>query len=189
MMSTNAGVDTATAAARRRQRRLRSWLKHEGQTVAMELAAALHHSRDGGRVTNCGLRAPKAGSSGQRPGVLTEPEPQGRAVTVGYVAAPLPSLSLPVLADRAAEVVDSSSLRFLTVAALRQRKEGERQKELEEREEAKKRADELQSLLAVPRDLRTPAQLRRFQELAAQSSDSWASLRRKRKKEEEEEGS
>ena len=82
-MSTSVGVDTATAAARRRQRRLRSWLKHERQTVARELAAPLHHSRDGGRVTNYGPRAPKTASSG----VLTEPESQGRAVTVGYVAA------------------------------------------------------------------------------------------------------
>ena len=35
-----------TSAMRRRQRRLRSWLRHERQTVAMELAWALHHSRD-----------------------------------------------------------------------------------------------------------------------------------------------
>ena len=45
-----------TSAMRRRQRRLRAMLRHERQTVAMELAAALHHSRDEGRVTNCGLR-------------------------------------------------------------------------------------------------------------------------------------
>ena len=93
------------------------------------------------------------------------------------------------LGRQGAEVVDSSSLRYLTAAALRQREEEERQKRLEEREEAKKRADEMQSLLAVPRDLRTPAQLRRFQELTAQSSDSWASLRRKRKKRRKKEGS
>ena len=53
-------------------------LRHERQTVAMELAAALHHSRDGGRETYYGLRAPKTASSGGRPGVLTEPEPQGQ---------------------------------------------------------------------------------------------------------------
>ena len=35
------------AAARRRERRLRSMLRHERQTVAIELAAHLHHSRDG----------------------------------------------------------------------------------------------------------------------------------------------
>ena len=71
---------------------------------------------------------------------------------------------------------------YLTAAALRQREEEERQKRFEEREEVKNMADEMQSLLAVPRDLRTPAHLSRFQELAAQSSDSWPSLRRKRKK-------
>ena len=38
----------------------------------MELAAALHHSRDWGRVTNNGPRAPKTASSGARP------EPQGQ---------------------------------------------------------------------------------------------------------------
>ena len=37
-----------SAAKRRRERRLRSMLRHERQTVAMELAAALHHS--------CGVR-------------------------------------------------------------------------------------------------------------------------------------
>ena len=41
----------------------------------MELAAALHHSRDGGRETYYGLRAPKTASSEGRPGVLKEPEP------------------------------------------------------------------------------------------------------------------
>ena len=42
----------------------------------MELAAALHHSRDGGREAYHGLRAPKTASSGgRRPGVLKEPEP------------------------------------------------------------------------------------------------------------------
>ena len=63
------------SAKRRRERRLRAMLRHERQTVAMELAAALHHSRDGGRETYYGLRAPKTASSGGRPGVLKEPEP------------------------------------------------------------------------------------------------------------------
>ena len=40
-----------TSAMRRRQRRLRATLRHERQTVAMELAAALHHSRDVGPGT------------------------------------------------------------------------------------------------------------------------------------------
>ena len=34
----------ATAAARRRQRRLRQWLRHERLSVAMALAEKLHHS-------------------------------------------------------------------------------------------------------------------------------------------------
>ena len=64
------------AAKRRRERRLRSMLRHEQQTVAMELAAALHHSRDVGPGTHVGLRAQKTASSGgRRPGVLKEPEP------------------------------------------------------------------------------------------------------------------
>ena len=37
-------------------------LKHERQTVAIELAAALHHSRDGGRETHGGPRAKKTAS-------------------------------------------------------------------------------------------------------------------------------
>ena len=44
----------ATSSARqRRERRLRSWLRHERMTVRMELAAALHHSsfRGAGPVT------------------------------------------------------------------------------------------------------------------------------------------
>ena len=46
--------------------------------VAMELAAALHHSRDVGPGTNDGLRAQTTASSGKRPAPLVEvAEPQG----------------------------------------------------------------------------------------------------------------
>ena len=38
------GERDSGAAKRRRERRLRSWLKHERQTVRMALAEALHHS-------------------------------------------------------------------------------------------------------------------------------------------------
>ena len=143
------------AAKRRRERRLRSWAKHERTSVAVALAENLHHSRQ--KVEGGAHEGPRTQNTvratGARPGVLTEPEPQGRTVTDGYVAVPVPSL-----AGAAGEAVDSSSLRYFTAAALRQREEEERQKELEEREEAKKRADEMQSLLAAPRALRTPAQ-------------------------------
>ena len=57
---------------------------------------------------------------GERPAPLAEVcGPQGRAVTGGYVAAPVPSLAVPLLAGAAGEAVDSSSLRFLAAAALR----------------------------------------------------------------------
>ena len=116
-------------------------------SVAMALAENLHHSRqkvEGG--THEGLRAQKTvRATSARPGILMEVEPQGRTVTDGYVAVPMPSLAVPLLAGAAGEAVDSSSLRYLTAAALRLREEEERQKRLEEREEAKKRADEMQS--------------------------------------------
>ena len=68
-------------------------LRHERQTVAMELAAALHHSWGGGLGTNVGLRAQKTASAGPaeffdlfsddgrpagegRPAALLEPRPQ-----------------------------------------------------------------------------------------------------------------
>ena len=51
MMST-AGVDIAAGAARRRrERRLRSWLKHERMTVAMALAEASHRTAPRGQRT------------------------------------------------------------------------------------------------------------------------------------------
>ena len=49
-------------------------------TVAAELAAALHHSRDGGRETQNAPRGQTTASSWTRPGVPTEPEAQGASV-------------------------------------------------------------------------------------------------------------
>ena len=52
----------------RRQRRLRAMLRHERQTVAMELAAALHHSRDArSNDVHAALRGQMTASSGTRP--------------------------------------------------------------------------------------------------------------------------
>ena len=74
-------VDCAgtSSARRRRERRLRSWLRHERMTVAMELAAATHHSSPKGGwpgATHDALRGQTTASSGgRRPGVLKEPEP------------------------------------------------------------------------------------------------------------------
>ena len=65
-----------SATKRRRERRLRSWWRHECQSVRMALTAGAHHSAEkvaaGG--TNSGLRAQTTVSAG-RLGVLEEPEP------------------------------------------------------------------------------------------------------------------
>ena len=55
------------AAWRRRQRRLRSWWRHEQQSVAMALSAAAHHSYDkvAAGVTHDGLRAQKTDRAGE----------------------------------------------------------------------------------------------------------------------------
>ena len=43
------------AAQRRRQRRLRSWLRHERMTVAMALAERTHHSSRGQTIARAGV--------------------------------------------------------------------------------------------------------------------------------------
>ena len=55
------------AAWRRRQRRLRSWWRHEQQSVAMALSAAVHHSFDkvAAGDTYDGLRAQKTDRAGE----------------------------------------------------------------------------------------------------------------------------
>ena len=64
---------------------------------------------------------------GLRPGVLQDPGPPlVEAVTVGYVAAGVPLLGAPSLADSSAEVIDGSTLSFLLQRALEvKRKEEE----------------------------------------------------------------
>ena len=157
-------ADRGGAAKRRRERRLRSWLRHERMTVAAELSAALHHSRDGGQVMYDGLRAQKTDSAadgeevvhdahdalrgqktpppGVRPGSLCDLGPQRSDHTVRRSSGDsLPTLALPVLAGSAGEVVDSSSLRFLTASALKARREEEEEKEKKkEKEKMEKRS-------------------------------------------------
>ena len=61
MLSTAMVVDGdgASAARRRRERHLRSWWRHEQQSVAMALSAAAHHSFDkvAAEAKYAGLRA------------------------------------------------------------------------------------------------------------------------------------
>ena len=107
----------------------------------MELAAALHHSAQRvegpgeGEVhaMHDGLRAQMRPLPGTRPGLPPEPEPQVRAATVGYVAAPVPFLSAPLLADTAAEAVDARTVHFLLTDAVKHLKEGRKMEEEEER--------------------------------------------------------
>ena len=82
-----------------------------------------------------GLRAQKtARVTGARHGVLTEPEPQGGAVTVGYVTAPGPLLVPPVLGG--GDTLDDATVSFLLAQALLERQE------LQEMEDAAKRREE-----------------------------------------------
>ena len=77
-----------TGSARRRERRLRSTLRHERMAVAMALAESLHRGaqrQEKARVReveeqdqHAALRRQTALQPGKRPGVLKDPEPQGR---------------------------------------------------------------------------------------------------------------
>ena len=147
--------DGTSSARRRRERRLRSWLRHERMTVAMALAEAHHHSAPKvGAFSHVVPRELKTASAvAARPGCLQDPEPQGRAVTVGYVAAPVPSVTPPALAVPAAEAVDSRALTFLLGRALEvQREEAQREVEREKetakvlKENAVKLVQEMQAL-------------------------------------------
>ena len=107
LLLTNAGVDTATAAARRRQRRLRSWLRHERMTVAMLLAERDHHTAPWGQK--------QARSGGVEREVnheprLLDPPLLQEAATVGYVAAPVPLQAQPVLGG--GDTLDVAAVQF-----------------------------------------------------------------------------
>ena len=79
--------DVATSARRRRERQLRSFLRHEELSVKMALARALHHSAQRvevpreveEQVLHAGPRAQKTPPPGTRPASLAEPQgPQER---------------------------------------------------------------------------------------------------------------
>ena len=119
-----------SAAKRRRERRLRSWWRHEAQSVRAAVTTVLHHSCDVGRetynvlrhqkmttareevvdVTHSSLRAQKTPPPGARPGYLTDPEPQRSDRSQRRFAVDaLPTLALPSLAESAAEAPSRSS--------------------------------------------------------------------------------
>ena len=148
--------------------------RHEQQTVRMALAAALHHSagprekvekqQNGaprGQKTAAragegevhaqhdGLRAQKRPLPGKRPGLPPEPEPQGAAATVGYVAAGAPLLAVSSL--RGADGVDDTAVKFLLRAELKKKKEEdeERQQELADEVLDDKLEAEFDALMAI----------------------------------------
>ena len=156
-----------TGAAKRRERRLRSWLRHERMTVAAALAEALHHSAPKvGAVPNNAPRSQKtARASGEHPGVLKEPEVQLEAATVGYVA---PLLVVAPLAGG-----DDTTTKYLLKCALRKRQkeeEEERRKE-KEHEELMKRA---QSVIDDAASLSSASGKRRHHSLLPPAPDSRA---------------
>ena len=196
-MADSSGQPTG-AARRRRERRLRSMLRHEQQTVRMALAAALHHSagpvvkkvelqqhaalrgqktgtRAGGRVrctrSTDAPRRQNAPHPGERPGCLVDPGPRRSDRTVRHSAGEAPSLLPPSLADAAADVVDHSSLAFLLKASLRQRRK-------EDEEEARK--VEMEQVLAVKEQWRARRKVLEDEFMALLNLESRSSLQERR---------
>ena len=158
------------AARRRRERRLRSMLRHEQQTVRMALAAALHHSaglkenvemqqngaprgqktaaRAGEEVehaTHYGPRAQETPPPGVRPGSLAEPGPQRSDRSLRRSSGQTPLLGVPSLADAPAEAIDGRTLRYLLKANIARKKfeeEEEEEKKYQERAAESRRREQ-----------------------------------------------
>ena len=158
-------------------------LRHERQTVAMELAAALHHSRDArSEVAHEALRGQKTASSGTRPGPPEEvSEPQVVAVTVGYVAAPVPLVSSPILAG--GDATDDVTVAFLVAAALEEKKDEEEKARVRRQREAAKHKARVRELdRRVQNDVPlSPAESRAWMRWARHLPPKKRKKRRKRK--------
>ena len=109
---------SGTSARRRRERRLRSWAKHERMSIAVALAENFHHSRQKveGNASD-GLRAQKsARAAGYHPGVLKDPEVQWFKERSLFVSAGCPSLVVSPLTGH--DGLDSRTLQFLQAQSL-----------------------------------------------------------------------
>ena len=138
----SSGARDSGAAVRRRQRRLRAQLRHEQQSVAMAVAAALHHSANKKSPVVEGTHSARQGqktAAGTRPAPLAEvAEPQGLSVAPRCPDAGVPLLSVPLLAGRGG--IDDNSVRWLLKVELRKRqKEEKERKEEEEWAESRRR--------------------------------------------------
>ena len=174
-MEVDGGV--AYAARRRRERRLRSQ-----QSVRMALNAAAHHSaaKVAAGEEYSGLGAQTTFSAG-RPGVLTEPEPQVGAVTVGYVAAPVPLVSSPILAG--GDATDDVTVAFLVAAALEEKKDEEEKARVRRQREAAEHEARMRELdRRVQNDVPlSPAESRAWMRWAGHLPPKKRKRRRKRK--------
>ena len=121
-------------------------LRHERQTVAVELTAALHPSRDARwDVAHEALRGQKTASSGMRPAPPEEvSEPQVWAVTVGCVACPGALVSSPMLAG--GDATDDVTVAFLVAAALEEKKDEEEKARVRRQREAAEHEARMQEL-------------------------------------------
>ena len=151
-------------------------LRHERQTVAMELAAVLHHSQDARpNGTYEAPRGQKTASSGSRSAPLSEmARPQFEDATLSHRAASALLLAPPSLTSEAAEGVDASAPAFLVCRAFEEEEEEEGQEILAKQHEA---TLELRSLLDVPSKHRSVFELKSAMESAVSHSS-----RRKRNK-------
>ena len=162
------------AARRRRERRLRQFLRHERLSVAMALAECTHHAAPRGQ------KKARAGGVEREenfePRLLDPPLPQ-TAATVGYVAAAEPLLVVPSLAG--GDSVDGTALRFLVKKALERQKEEEKEK-ARKLKEAQDKAD----LELAKRDPWWAQHLadKKVKELRYGNPSSASSSKRKRKK-------
>ena len=104
------------------------------QSVAMELAAALHHSRDArSEVSHETLRGQKTASSGSRPALSEVAEPQGLSAAPRCPDAGVPLLSVPLLAG--GDGLDTSVRWLLKAALKKKKKEEEEERKVQERKE------------------------------------------------------
>ena len=157
-------------AMRRRQRRLRSWWRHEQRSVAVALAAATHHSapRSGWPEQHNSPRRPTTASAmeveahdprgqeqlppGVRPAPLPEVAGPQAAVTVGYVAAGAPSLAVVLVSDM---LHDDATVQFLLQQSLLARSQ-------EEEEAREQEEDKRQEEAVVTRMLRLEAEVMKY---------------------------
>ena len=172
----------AGSARRRRERRQRSWLRHEQLSVKMALSAALHHScgvrpelhdaprgpktdravEEEVREVNDALEGQKRPPPGERPAPLPE-----AAVTVGYVAAEAPSLVVAPVAEH--DGLDDATIQYLLQQSLLARAE----EEMVAKEQAE--LEQLVGDLAV-KERQLLAELRRDRD--GVTLETWSSLSR-----------